>query len=209
MANAGAAQEAQQPAHWSKQSLNSRPNDVFGSPLEMTNLREASLGFTDPIHAYPMFEQALRIRHGRTLEQQMAVASGIWERFSSVAVRNPYAAIPRFHTASEMCRVGPANRLVGYPYTKLMNSNNSVDQAAALILCSAGKARSLGIPKDLWVFLTAPEKVRTYNSYPIASPWQNHRRLLLPDAPRFNCPGLVLTMFHSSISIPVFPRQFR
>ena len=142
-----------EPAHWSKQSLNSRPNDVFGSPLEMTNLREASLGFTDPIHAYPMFEQALRIRHGRTLEQQMAVASGIWERFSSVAVRNPYAAIPRFHTASEICRVGPANRLVGYPYTKLMNSNNSVDQAAALILCSAGKARSLGIPKDLWVFL--------------------------------------------------------
>jgi acetyl-CoA C-acetyltransferase len=33
-----------------------------------------------------------------------------------------------------------------------MNSNNSVDQGAALILTSVGKARSLGIPEDRWVY---------------------------------------------------------
>ncbi|MCU1359535.1 MAG: hypothetical protein JWN99_824 [Ilumatobacteraceae bacterium] len=34
-----------------------------------------------------------------------------------------------------------------------MNSNNDVDMAAALIICSAEKARSLGIAEDRWVFV--------------------------------------------------------
>ncbi len=33
-----------------------------------------------------------------------------------------------------------------------MNSNNQVDMAAALIICSAEKATQLGIAKDRWVF---------------------------------------------------------
>ena len=35
---------------------------------------------------------------------------------------------------------------------KSMNSNNDVDQAAAVILCSVERARSLGVPRDRWVF---------------------------------------------------------
>src|SRR5262249_22302959 len=38
------------------------------------------------------------------------------------------------------------------PYTKLLNSNNMVEQGAGLILCSVEKARALGIPQDRWVF---------------------------------------------------------
>ena len=34
--------------------------------------------------------------------------------------------------------------MIGYPYTKLMNSNNQVEQGAGLILCSVEAARSLG-----------------------------------------------------------------
>jgi acetyl-CoA C-acetyltransferase len=34
-----------------------------------------------------------------------------------------------------------------------MNSNNDVDMAAALIICSVEKARSLGISEDHWVFV--------------------------------------------------------
>jgi acetyl-CoA C-acetyltransferase len=43
--------------------------------------------------------------------------------------------------------------MVGFPYPKLMNSNNDVDMAAALIVCSAGRAEALGIPRDRWVFI--------------------------------------------------------
>ena len=42
--------------------------------------------------------------------------------------------------------------MISYPYTKLMNSNNNVEQGAGLILCSVEAARSLGVPTDRWVF---------------------------------------------------------
>ena len=45
-----------------------------------------------------------------------------------------------------------ANRMVGFPYTKCMNSNNDVDMAAALIMCSADAAGRLGVATDRWVF---------------------------------------------------------
>jgi acetyl-CoA C-acetyltransferase len=42
--------------------------------------------------------------------------------------------------------------MISWPYTKLMNSNNMVDQGAALILTSAENATRLQIPTDKWVF---------------------------------------------------------
>jgi acetyl-CoA C-acetyltransferase len=36
-----------------------------------------------------------------------------------------------------------------------MNSNNAVEQAAALIVCSAERARALGVARDRWVFPVA------------------------------------------------------
>jgi acetyl-CoA C-acetyltransferase len=45
--------------------------------------------------------------------------------------------------------------MVGLPYTKYMNSNNDVDMAAAVIMCSAEQATTLGVPRDQWVFVHA------------------------------------------------------
>ena len=45
------------------------------------------------------------------------------------------------------------NPYIGFPYTKLMNSNAFIDQAAAVILTSVAKARELGIPRTKWVYL--------------------------------------------------------
>jgi hypothetical protein len=42
--------------------------------------------------------------------------------------------------------------MIGLPYPKLMNSNNDVDMAAAVIMCSAQSAQDLGVPRDRWVF---------------------------------------------------------
>jgi acetyl-CoA C-acetyltransferase len=42
--------------------------------------------------------------------------------------------------------------MVSFPYPKLFNANDRVDQGAALILCSAEAARSAGVPEDKWVF---------------------------------------------------------
>jgi acetyl-CoA C-acetyltransferase len=45
--------------------------------------------------------------------------------------------------------------MVGLPYTKYMNSNNDVDMSAAIVICSAAKADSLGVARDRWVFVHA------------------------------------------------------
>jgi acetyl-CoA C-acetyltransferase len=49
--------------------------------------------------------------------------------------------------------VSADNPYIGFPYTKLMNSNAFIDQAAAVILTSVAKARELGIPEHRWVYL--------------------------------------------------------
>jgi acetyl-CoA C-acetyltransferase len=42
--------------------------------------------------------------------------------------------------------------MISWPYTKLMNSNNMVDQGAALILTSVEEATRLQIPAERWVY---------------------------------------------------------
>jgi acetyl-CoA C-acetyltransferase len=138
---------------WSTQADDVRPSAVFGADLDMVSDDERRLGFEDPVQAYPMFEHALRARASRTLEEQVGMAAGLWARFSRVAAANPYAAIPREFTADEIATAGPGNRMIGLPYPKLMNSNSSVDQASALLMCSAAQADAFGVPRDRWVFL--------------------------------------------------------
>jgi len=49
--------------------------------------------------------------------------------------------------------VGPENRMVCFPYPKLMNAIIETDQAAALIVTGSETARELGIPEERWVYL--------------------------------------------------------
>jgi acetyl-CoA C-acetyltransferase len=69
-----------------------------------------------------------------------------------VAQDNPHAWNRDSVSAEQIWQPGPANRMISWPYTKLMNSNNMVDQGAALVLTSVQKATSLQIPTDGWVF---------------------------------------------------------
>ena len=55
-------------------------------------------------------------------------------------------------SAEEIRTTTASNRLVGAPYRKLMNSNNDVDMAAAVIMCSAEAADRLGVARERWVF---------------------------------------------------------
>jgi acetyl-CoA C-acetyltransferase len=105
-----------------------------------------------PVQIYPMFETAVRARAGRTPEEHLEIISELWSRFSEVAAGNPFAWSRQPKTAEEIRTPGPANRMIGLPYTKYMNSNLDVDMGAALIMCSVEKAEALGVPRDRWVF---------------------------------------------------------
>lgn len=137
---------------WTVEPEGTEPAVVLGEELAMTHPSEASRGIVMPVQLYPVFENALRAAAGRSVDQHTAIIAELWARFSAVAATNPYAWIQDAKTAEQIRTASPANRMVGFPYTKMMNSNNDVDQAAALILCSVAAAQRLGVPEDRWVF---------------------------------------------------------
>lgn len=125
---------------------------LVSEDLVMNMAEERARDIVMPIQIYPLFETALRAQAGHTIEEHQTHISELWSRFSDVAATNPYAWSQKAHTAQEIRTVSPTNRMVGFPYPKMMNSNNDVDMSAALILCSARKAEALGVPRDRWIF---------------------------------------------------------
>ena len=128
------------------------PDEVIGHELQMSSAHERNLGFEMPVNFYPTFESAIRHALGETIDEHRTRISRLWERFNAVAVQNPYAWFRTPMTAAEIREATQDNRMVGFPYTKAMNSNWDLDQGAALILCSTEAADDAGVPKDRWVF---------------------------------------------------------
>jgi acetyl-CoA C-acetyltransferase len=133
-----------------------RTTDIAPVPvsedLTMNMPEELARKIMMPIQIYPLFETALRAQAGRSVADHQIHISELYARFSAVAATNPNAWSKKQYTAEEIRTVSDTNRMIGFPYPKLMNSNNDVDMSAALILCSAEKATALGVPRDRWIF---------------------------------------------------------
>jgi acetyl-CoA C-acetyltransferase len=125
---------------------------TIGDELDMTHPAEAARGIHLPVQVYPLFESAVRAAAGTPPDDHLAAIGELWSRFSRVAATNPHAWSRTPLSAEQITSVTPSNRIIGLPYRKLMNANNDVDMAAALIICSARRARSLGIAADRWIF---------------------------------------------------------
>lgn len=128
------------------------PTRVMGEELVMNHEYELSRRIVAPIQIYPIFETALRAKAGRSIEDHNLHLGRLWSKFSAVAATNPYAWIRKPMTPEEIITTGPSNRMIGLPYTKVMNSNNDVDQSSAVIMCSVETAERLGVSRDKWVF---------------------------------------------------------
>lgn len=137
---------------WTVQDDSVPMAEVSGDDVPMAGDAEIRIRLDRPAYVYPLFEQALRIAGGESVDDHRRRIGELWARFNAVAVDNPYAWIRKPVTAEEICEPGPQNRMISWPYTKLMNSNNMVDQGAALVLASVEQARRLGIPADRWVY---------------------------------------------------------
>jgi len=137
---------------WSKQKDGAVPDRVIGEERSGSHDAELSLGLAAPVQLYPLFENALRAAASEGIDEHQVKISELWARFSDIAARNPYAWQQQRRTAEEIRTPGGDNRMIGFPYPKLMNSNIDVDQGAGLIICSVEAARRLGVPADRWVF---------------------------------------------------------
>ena len=148
------ARNAERSLEWPTAPEGQMPR-MIGDDLVLNHPSELARGLMMPVQIYPIFESAIRAASGASPEQHLQRISELWSRFSEVAARNPWAWSREERSAEEIRTPSPDNRMVGLPYTKYMNSNNDVDMAAAIIMCSAAKATSLGVPRDRWVFVHA------------------------------------------------------
>ncbi|BBY20517.1 acetyl-CoA acetyltransferase [Mycobacterium stomatepiae] len=137
---------------WTAQDESVPMAPVSGEDVPMAGDAEIRISLDRPAYVYPLFEQALRIANGESIEDHRNRIGELWARFSAVAVGNPHAWIRKPSTAAEISQPGPRNRMISWPYTKLMNSNNMVDQGAALILTSVEQANRLRIPAERRIY---------------------------------------------------------
>ncbi len=142
-----------------------------GEPL--VGPAETRIGLIRAPYFYAMFEQALRIDAGESSEAHRSRIGELWSQFSAVAADNPHAWSRKALSAEDIWQPSAGNRMISWPYTKLMNSNNMVDQGAVIILASAQKATALQIPTERWVFPYAGTDA--HDTYAIGERQQLHR----------------------------------
>jgi acetyl-CoA C-acetyltransferase len=125
---------------------------IDGDTRSGSSEHEVAHGLRTPIEIYPLFENALRARAGRSVAAHQVCLGQLCARLSAVAADNPYAWFRERRSAAEIATPSPQNRIVGFPYTKYMNAFLHVDQSAALLMTSVAAARDMGVAEDRWVY---------------------------------------------------------
>ena len=122
-----------------------RPHD------RMQNAAETRAGLSGAVDSYAIIESAYRAAHGWSVEEHRDRLASLYATFSNIAAENPNAWKRDPVDAKTIRNPSPKNPMIAFPYTKLHVSSWNVDQAAALLFCSAAKAEALRIPQDKWL----------------------------------------------------------
>ena len=113
---------------------------------------EIECGLFAPVEQYALMESALRAADRISIDAHRLEIADLWSRFNLVAGANAEAAFPNPMSADQLRALGPDNRPLAFPYGKWHASQWTVDQAAALLLCSVEAAERFGINRDRWMF---------------------------------------------------------
>src|SRR5438270_1020830 len=120
---------------------------AFQKPLAV------KLGVFRPITVYPLYEAATSAHWGQTPREALAESGELWARYSEVAAGNPQSWMKRAVPADTITTPSPDNRLIAWPYTKLMVANPTVNMGAALLMTSLGRARAAGVAEERMVYI--------------------------------------------------------
>ena len=131
-----------------------RPAEKRPFPMDMDfDPSEISHAVFEAYLTFALFDNARRAHLGRGLDEHRARLGRVLAPMTEIAAASPHAWFPIARGADEIVTATPDNRMVAYPYTKLMTSIMDVDMAAALVLASAAKADELGVPEERRVYL--------------------------------------------------------
>lgn len=134
-----------------EQETPGEPDEVLKPHVPLRNGAEHAAGLTEAVGAYAIIESAFRAAHGWSVDDHRDRLARLYADFSRIAGRNPFAWSREPVDVGAIRNPSPKNPMLAFPYTKRHVSSWNVDQASALIFCSAAKAESLGIPRSRWV----------------------------------------------------------
>ncbi len=106
-----------------------------------------------PLDIYPLYENAIQHAWGQTPAEGTAESARLWSAYSEVAAVNPYAWMPKHFTAAEIATPSAGNRVIAWPYMKMMVAQPSVNQGAGLLITSVAHAKSCGIPEHKMIHI--------------------------------------------------------
>lgn len=111
---------------------------------------EGRRGIATPTEFFAIMESALRYRRGLDVERHRDEVAALYSRFSDVAAANPHAWRRESLTADAIRNESPKNAMLAFPYTKRHCTQWNVNQAVAILVCSAARAAELGLKEGGW-----------------------------------------------------------
>ena len=142
---------------------------AFQKPLAV------KLGVFRPVTVYPFYEAASSAHWGQTPREAMTESGTLWSRYSEAAAQNPNAWLKRRYAPEEITTPTADNRLIAWPYNKLMVANPSVNMGGALLLTSLAKARAAGIAEDRLVYPLGGASAEEPRDYLLRDQfWESH-----------------------------------
>ncbi|MBW2420623.1 MAG: hypothetical protein JRH19_18920 [Deltaproteobacteria bacterium] len=148
----------EQPEDTPPPDLHLTSSDGFCSELE------AQRGLMAPIQFFSVIESALRHHQGLGIEEHRDEVARLYSEFSDIAASNPHAWKRDPVSADAIRNPSAKNAMLAFPYTKRHSTQWNVNTAVAILVCSAGKARELGLKSTGWIYpLAAAESKHVVN----------------------------------------------
>jgi acetyl-CoA C-acetyltransferase len=156
----------------------------IGDTRDGSSPLESAHGARQAYVTYALVENAFRAARGLSLARHRDELGAYCARSAAIAAANPYAWFRDGKDAATITTVNPRNRMVAFPYPKLMNAIMEVNQGAALLVTSADEARRLGIAADRLVY--------PWSAADVTEVWHLTERPALHEIPGMRAAGAAL-----------------
>lgn len=131
------------------------PDVLLEAAEDLLHPMEIAAGIRLPAALYAILSSAWRSAQGISPSAHRAAIAQLYAGFARVSADNPHAWQRKTLEAAFIEQASDRNPMLAFPYTRAHCSSWNVDQAAALLLCSASHAQALGIPSERWVHALA------------------------------------------------------
>lgn len=172
------------------------PDLHLTSPDPFATHAEGQAGLFLPVEYFAVIESALRHYKGWTIDEDRDRIAALYSEFSHIAASNPHAWSTEPMSAAAIRDPVGKNAMIAFPYTKRHNSQWNVNQAVAIIVCSAARANALGIDRSRWI-------------YPISAARSRHVNCLAQQRTLYSHPGTVVAGERACALAGVEPRAIQ